>query len=263
MEETDANGSTQATVLKLRDGAVLADQSTRATPQASVSEGVILPASLQPGTRWDYRGRIGNLEVELPLTVMGEEDVQVPAGKFRAWYIRGQRSGAVAITAEEWFVRGVGSVKESVTQRSPTGELLSRCTLELAAPVSTPNTAPSPGPPAAPFEASFSTSTGGSPMDVIPAEALQIVARWRLLQSTTSAKIRVVWIAEDTGGVVAPEYQIDEATTVAAAPEAVGTFTLSRPPDGWAPGKYRADFYVNEVRALSRRVIISAGATAR
>jgi hypothetical protein len=261
IEETDADGSKWATVLKLQQGAVLAEETgvPPAQAEASGSTGVILPASLQTGTRWEYRGRIATIAVELPLAIVGEEEVQVPAGKFRAWHIHGQRTGALATTAEQWFVPGLGWVKEAVTQRSPTGELLARCTLELAAPPTAANTTAnsgSPSPAAPPFEASLSTSTGGSPMDIISADALQIVARWRLLHSRTNAKVRVVWIAENTGGVVAPDYKIDEASTLAAAPDAVGTFTLSRPSDGWAPGKYRADFYVQDLLVLSRHITI-------
>ena len=39
---------------------------------------------------------------------------------------------------------------------------------------------------------------------------------------------------------------IDEATTSATAPDSHGIFTLARPEDGWAPGDYRVEFYVDD-----------------
>ena len=93
-------------------------------------------------------------------------------------------------------------------------------------------------------------------MDRISADALQIVARWRARQLPGNTKVRAVWIAEDAGAIAAPAYKIDEAIAVAASPEAIGTFTLSRPPDGWAPGRYRADFYLGNTLATTVRVTI-------
>jgi hypothetical protein len=46
--------------------------------------------------------------------------------------------------------------------------------------------------------------------------------------------------------VAEPNYTIDEASALATAPDARGVFTLSRPEDGWAPGTYRVEFYVDD-----------------
>jgi hypothetical protein len=94
------------------------------------------------------------------------------------------------------------------------------------------------------LEASVSTSSDGDPLSVISDDALQIVARWRGHGLQKNAKIRAVWIAQDTG--VAPvNFKVDEATAVAPISNAFGKFTLSRPSDGWATGKYRVEFYVD------------------
>jgi hypothetical protein len=80
---------------------------------------------------------------------------------------------------------------------------------------------------------------------VVSADALQIVARWRGHGLRKNARIRAVWIAQDTD--VAPvDFKVDEATAVAAISNAFGKFTLSRPSDGWATGKYRVEFYVDD-----------------
>jgi hypothetical protein len=40
---------------------------------------------------------------------------------------------------------------------------------------------------------------------------------------------------------------VDEASAVTETPSAHGAFTLTRPEDGWAPGDYRVEFYVDDV----------------
>ena len=76
--------------------------------------------------------RIAGLDLNLPLKIVGEGDIDVPAGKFRALHFRGEKNDGLFTVADFWFVRGVGSIKETVTQRSPSGDLLSRNTIELA-----------------------------------------------------------------------------------------------------------------------------------
>ncbi|PYI75174.1 MAG: hypothetical protein DMF04_10985 [Verrucomicrobia bacterium] len=113
------------------------------------------------------------------------------------------------------------------------------------------------------LEASVSTSSKGDPLSVISADALQIVARWRGHGLRKNAKIRAVWIAQDTG--VAPiDFKVDEATAIAPVAGAFGKFTLSRPADGWATGKYRVEFYVdNELTETVDLTIIAAPVRSR
>ncbi len=221
----------------------------------------ILPGKMEPGASWNFRGQIAGADLTLVLKIISEEEIKVAAGKFRTWHIRGEQTGLVTTVAEQWFAPGVGWVKEVVTQRSPTGQLIDRRSVEMTA---LPSAQPSArtAPPDRPFEASISTSTVGAPMDVISANALQIIARWRVHREIGNAKVRVVWIAEDTAGLVPADYKIDEATAVATPPESVGTFTLSRPADGWAAGRYRVEFYVQDALVATARVIIAARASA-
>jgi len=164
----------------------------------------------------------------------------------------------MSIVADRWFVRGIGPVKELVTERSPTGELLARNTLELVTLPSLSNRQAALPPEKKPLEASVSTSTDGDPLITISADALQIVARWRAHGLAQRAKIRAVWIAEDTGEIAPPDYKVDEATNIATAPDAFGTFTLSRPEDGWAAGKYRVEFYVGNVLTETVKLTIAS-----
>jgi hypothetical protein len=185
----------------------------------------ILPGKMEPGASWNFRGQIAGADLILPLKIISEEEIKVAAGKFRAWHIRGEQAGLVTTVAEQWFAPGVGWVKETVTQRSPTGQLIDRRSVEMTAlPSAQPNARIAL--PARPFDASISTSTAGAPTDVISADALQIVARWRVHREIGTAKVRAVWIAEDTAGLAPADYKIDEATAIATPPESVGKFTL-------------------------------------
>jgi len=48
----------------------------------------------------------------------------------------------------------------------------------------------------------------------------------------------------------------DETESVAPTPDASARFTLGRPPDGWAEGKYRLEFYINDELEETIRVTI-------
>lgn len=258
--ETAADGVLQSTELLKRDGeAVLATSRSSAGKLTSFDPAVtVVPGKFEIGSPCDGDGEIAALTVVMPLKVIGEEEVRVPAGSFRAWRIHGEIRGTISTVADRWFVRGIGSVKESVTERSPTGELLARNTLELISlPTANSSESAAPGPKKL-LEASVSTSTDGDPLTTISADALQIVARWRVHDVANKTKIRAVWTAEDTGEVAPPDYKVDEATSMTTDPNAFGTFTLSRPEDGWAAGKYRVEFYVGNILAETVKLTIAS-----
>jgi hypothetical protein len=242
--ETVVNGATHSTEFLKNEGkTVLAIAFRKANGETQTFDPpvTILPGDLNVGAEWNYRGPVAGLDLNLLLKIVGEGEIEVPAGKFRALHFRGEKNDGLLTVADLWFVRGVGSIKEMVTQRGPSGDLLSRNSVELA---KLP-TLSQPNPELKKLEASVSTSSDGDSLDVVSADALQIVARWRGHGLRKNAKIRAVWIAQDTG--VAPvNFKVDEATAVAPISNAFGKFTLSRPSDGWAPGKYRIEFYVDD-----------------
>ena len=88
----------------------------------------------------------------------------------------------------------------------------------------------------------------------------EIEALFRHLGATIAegrgARVRVAWVAEDVGDLVEPNFIIDETESVAPAPDTKARFTLARPPDGWAEGKYRVEFYVNDELEEMVRVTI-------
>jgi hypothetical protein len=206
----------------------------------------IIAAPIRSGGSWDFSGQPDKTEVHQHYDVLREEDVFVPAGKFRAFHIHGEQTAPTRMTIDRWFVNGVGIIKDITEMRTPEGSLSRRISLELS---ENPKIAPRPemksAQPAKGFSASLGEAAIGEAVKEFKMETPQIYARWRGHKLREQAEIRVVWIAEDIGDIAPPNYTIDEATTTANGPEAHGTFKLSRPDDGWAPGSYRVEFYVD------------------
>jgi len=94
---------------------------------------------------------------------------------------------------------------------------------------------------------SFAKDQFANPSTTFSSDAPQIYVRWRGHRLRKGAKVRVVWIAENIGDDAPPDYKVDEAVAIAESPTAHGAFTLSPPEDGWAPGNYRAEFYVDDL----------------
>jgi hypothetical protein len=203
---------------------------------------------LKRGAKWNFDGHAGDLKIYQQYEVTGEEDVRVPAGKFRAFRIHSEQTSPSPMTIDRWFAAGTGIVKDVTTMRSANGDLLERISLELA---ELPKVAARPEvkPEAAPKQVSvsFAKEQHGKASTTFSSDTPQIYARWHGQRLRRGAKVRAVWIAENIGEGFPPDYKVDEASTVAESPTAHGAFTLSRPEDGWAPGDYRAEFYVDDV----------------
>jgi hypothetical protein len=203
---------------------------------------------LKRGARWNFDGQAGDLKVHQHYEVTGEEDVQVPAGKFHAFRIRSEQTSPSPMTIDRWFAAGTGIVKDVTTMRATSGDLLERISLELAeAPRVTDR--PEAKPEAAPkkLSVSFAKDEFGKASTTFSSDTPQIYARWQGQRLRRGATVRAVWIAENIGEDVPPDYKADEASAIAESPTAHGAFTLSQPEDGWAIGDYRAEFYVDDV----------------
>lgn len=252
----------------------------------------IIVAPLKVGAAWDSNGEVAGIKMRQHFTVVGEENVTVPAGRFRAFHLQCEDSSLMSIKLDRWFVPGTGFVKETAVIRGP--GVLQRVTLELSkltevlakpaaspsAPVPKPTEPrPSPTPVAAVTPAATPSAPAASPEEQTtpppkkltvevssdPAGGLKtqfksdvanIYVRWQGHDLPDGATVRVAWVAEDVGDLVEPNFVIDETESVAPAPDASARFTLGRPPDGWAEGKYRVEFYVNDLLAETVRVTI-------
>ena len=83
-----------------------------------------------------------------------------------------------------------------------------------------------------------------------------IYARWRGQGLPEHAKIRAAFIAENVADVSA-DSEIDESSADVPTPNASGIFTLSKPEEGWAPGSYRVEFFVDDQPAETVKFKIS------
>ena len=243
----------------------------------------IIAAPLKVGGTWEAEGEAAGIKMHQRFTVLAEENVTVPAGKFRAFRLQCKDSSLMSITLDRWFVPGTGFVKEATVVRAP--GMLQSVTLELtritvpqkpvtqeqgASPKpSGPAVVAAPTPPeqaVSPVEqpvapskkltVEVSSDPGGGLKTTFKSDVANIYVRWHGHDLPEGARIRVAWVAEDVGDLVEPNFVIDETEAVAPSPNASARFTLGRPPDGWAEGKYRVEFYVDGALVETVRVTI-------
>ena len=207
-------------------------------------------------TSWDFEGKAGDVAVHQHYSVVGMEDVTVPAGKFHCFHIYAEQNKPDTMTIDRWFCPGVGIIKDVTTTRNKDGDLIQRIGLELK---EKPRVALAPAlKPQKLLTAGVSSDPVGKFVTDLSTEGTKIYARWQGHGLKEKAKIRCVWIAEDVGDIAPPNYTIDEANAVATRSDARGVFTLSRPEDGWAPGTYRVEFYVDDQLIETVKLKISA-----
>ena len=215
----------------------------------------IVAAPLKVGTAWDFDGKSGETEVHQQYRVLEEEEVVVPAGKFKALHIHGEQTKPNRMTIDRWFVPGTGIVKDVTSTRSETGELIRRISLELK---TRPSVAPRPEvKPPKKLAVGLSGDAVGAFTTTFRSDTPKIFARWQGRGLRAGTKIRAVWIAADLGEVAPKNYTIDEATATASVPDARGVFTLGQPEGGWSPGLYRVEFYVDDALAETVTLKIS------
>ena len=208
----------------------------------------MITAPLKKGAAWNFDGRAGELKVQQHYDVVDEEKIDVPAGKFQAFRIRGEQTTPNRMTIDRWFTPGVGIVKDVTTMQGEKGDLLQRISLELA---EAPKIVERPEVKAesAPKRLVVSLAKGrfGKPTTSFASNTPEIYARWQGQRLREGANVKAVWIAENIGEDFPQDYKVDEASVVAASPTTRGAFTLARPEDGWMPGDYRVEFYVDNV----------------
>ena len=208
----------------------------------------IIAAPLKKGVAWDFDGEAGELKVKQHYDVIGEENIDVPAGKFQTFRIHGDQTTPNRMMIDRWFAPGIGIVKDITTIQDTKGDLLQRISLELT---ETPKVVERPEvkSDAAPKQLAVSVAKDrfGKPMTTFSSSTPEIYARWEGQRLRQGAHVKAAWIAENIGEDLPQNYKIDEASAVATTPTARGAFTLARPEDGWMPGDYRVEFYVDDV----------------
>ena len=208
----------------------------------------MIAAPLKKGAGWDFNGQAGELNVQQHYDVVGEEEIDVPAGKFHAYRIHGEQTKPNRMTIDRWFTPAVGIVKDVTTMQDAKGELLQRVSLELTEGpkiVERPQVRQEATPKQ--LAVSLAKERFGKSMTTFSSNTPEICARWQGERLRPGASVKAMWIAENIGGDFPQDYKVDEASAVAESPTAHGAFTLARPEDGWAAGDYRVEFYVDNV----------------
>ena len=208
----------------------------------------MVAAPLKQGATWNFDGRAGDLKVRQRYDVTGEEDIEVPAGEFHAFHIRGEQSSPSRMTIDRWFAPGIGIVKDVTTTRATDGDLLERISLELAERPKVENKPEVKSDTASKrVSVSFAKDQFGKPSTVFSSDTPRIYVRWQGQRLRKGGKVKAVWIAENIGEDFPQDYKVDEASATVESQNAHGVFTLARPQDGWAFGDYRVEFYVDDV----------------
>lgn len=226
----------------------------------------VIDVPLKVGTDWDVESFVEGIKTRQHFTIVAEEQVAVPAGRFKAFHLHGENASLLSTQVDQWFVPGTGFVKETTTVRGP--GLMHQVTLALRKVISPeqPKPAESPTPATSPIPLSepitknltveVSANSSGGLQTEFKSDVANIYVRWQGHDLPENARIRVVWVAEDVGDLVDPNFIVDETETIAPIPNASARFTLGRPPDGWAEGKYRVEFYINDILTETVKVTI-------
>jgi hypothetical protein len=217
----------------------------------------MVAAPLKQGATWNFDGQAGDLKVHQQYNVTGEEDIEVPAGEFHAFHIRGEQSSPSRMTMDRWFVPGTGIVKDVTTMRGTDGDLLERISLELAErpkiedrPEVKSNTASKR------LSVTLATDQFGKPRTTFSSGTPQIYVRWQGQRLRKGGRVKAVWIAENIGEDFPQDYKVDEASATVESENAHGAFTLARPENGWAVGDYRVELYVDDVLVEKAKIKI-------
>ena len=155
---------------------------------------IILPATLKVGDTWDSEEEVLRNPMQQHFAVVAEENIVVPAGRFRAFHLHCEDSSIFKIKLDRWFVPGTGFVKEIAAVRGPTGGLLQRVTRELrkAPELSVPPTTATPAPttpvpkPSAPPATPNANQTPAKKLIVEVADPSETVTRLRRAMSNTA-----------------------------------------------------------------------------
>lgn len=205
---------------------------------------IMLATPLAKGKRWRFNGTIGDKEVTQNYQIADQEEVEVPAGKFNAWRIHCEQTAPAPATIDRWFVPGVGFVKVATIVKGESGVAAERSWLnlkELPTVASLKNATPKSNQ----LSGDVSSEVKGETKTEFKTTAPTVYARWHGRGLREHAAIRAVFIAENVADIPANS-QIDEMETTAPAPNSGGSFDLERPNEGWTPGNYRVEFYLDD-----------------
>ena len=234
----------------------------------------MIPAPLKEGASWEVNDHVAGGGTQR-FSIAGQEEVIVAGGTFQAFRAHCEQPWPISTTTDRWYAPGTGLVKEVKTTRGPTGRLMGRTITQLRkfsveppsppaqdAPsvtidAGTPSiAAPAPSPQAPNILLEASAERDGPVQLEFKSDAPHIFVRWSGVNLPVGAYVRVAWVAEDVGDIAPADFIIDQTETEIETPEFGARFTLSRPQDGWAAGKYRVELYVEDDLVQTLKVTI-------
>src|SRR3954469_24010084 len=152
------------------------------------------------------------------------------------------------------------------------GRLMERCALVFAAAVNlcllaradpSPNAGTSPiasGRPKS-VRVILAKENSEQPTTKFSADSVKIRALWRGANLRAGDKLHAIWIADDVGATAPKHTTITVSDVTAYKPDDDGIFSLQRPKEGWPPGKYRFEMYLNGKLADGLNFTIEHGVT--
>src|SRR5437764_13117543 len=158
----------------------------------------MIAAPLKKAAAWNFDGQAGELKVQQHYDVVGEEKINVPAGKFQAFRIRGEQTTPNRMTIDRWFAPGVGIVKDVTTMQDAKGDLLQRISLELAEGpkiVERPEVKSDATPKQ--LAVSLAKDRFGKPVTTFSSKTPEIYARWQGQRLRQGASVKAGWHAQN------------------------------------------------------------------
>jgi hypothetical protein len=218
----------------------------------------ILSLPLKVGEKWEYHGEGAGEKVDEIYEIVAQESIEVPAGKFDAYHLHIVGTQPFNSVVDRWFVPNVGEVKDVTEVRRPNGSMIQRISLALAEGPKIGNSSEAkPSETAKKLSITLGKAATGEATTHFAVDTPKVYARWQGHELPEQAKVRAVWIAENVGEVAPPNYKVDEASVVATSSNSSGTFTLSRPDNGWPLGSYRVEVYVDDALTETAKLTIA------
>jgi hypothetical protein len=95
-------------------------------------------------------------------------------------------------------------------------------------------------------EAFVTTSPSEPPLDVLPADAAKLYVIFKTHGITRGDKFRGVLIVDRAGRIAPENSTAKEGTATLEGDTSDGAISFTRPINGWPPGDYHVDIYIND-----------------
>jgi hypothetical protein len=109
----------------------------------------------------------------------------------------------------------------------------------------------------------MTTGLGEEETTTFAPDTPKIYATFKTIGAKNGDKARAVLIADDVGDVAPPETKVVETSLTLEGDTDDGDFNFSKPTNGWPPGKYHVEVYVNNELAAKAKFTVKASAKSK